>query len=70
MTWRSIKDDPPPKDGTAILLLVEGKAIQAAWCNPSWGEGFWEVVSLPSHGCGCCSDNNEEPTAWHPLPDA
>lgn len=23
MTWRSIKDDPPPKDGTEFLALCE-----------------------------------------------
>jgi hypothetical protein len=59
--WKPIST--VPKDGSAILLLIDGNAIEGQW------EGhFFSVVSLPSHGCGCCSDNNPLPTGWHPLP--
>jgi len=58
MTWN--KDmSAAPRDGTSILILVDGTAVQASWY----------AASLPSHGCGCCAEDDPEPTAWMPLPE-
>lgn len=66
--WQPIKT--APKDGTTILLLIEGVAIEGYWEAPEWEgcEPYWYVPSVSSHGCGCCSSANEEPTYWMPLP--
>lgn len=68
--WQPI--ETAPKDGTNILLLIGGKVIQGYWCCEKWNDAFpgWDVVVLPSHGCGCCGDTNPEPTHWMPLPKA
>ena len=71
--WKPM--DGAPKD-KAILLQISGKAIQGAWdARGGWwddekGEypGDWNVVSMHSHGCGCCSSSNPEPTGWMELP--
>ena len=38
--WRSVKDDPPPKDGTAILVHMEGNVdlgpLLVRWRNDAW----------------------------------
>lgn len=51
-----------PKD-RAILLRVNHTWIEGCWCD-----GEWQVESLPSHGCGCCADRNDEPEGWLELP--
>lgn len=58
-----------PKD-RPILLKIEGEWIEGEWIEGKWQEddGKWFVVTLPSHGCGCCSDKNKEPTGWAELP--
>ena len=66
--WKPI--ETAPKDGTRIILLVNNYAIEAHYDNEGYYESKWEVVSLPVHGCGCCGDENEEPTHWMPLPAA
>jgi hypothetical protein len=71
MEWQPIETAPKDQD---ILLLIEGKAIQGSWdaqCfldGRSWGPGKWDHISLPDHGCGCCSYDNEPATHWMPLP--
>lgn len=63
-----------PKDGTEILLHIEGYWIEGYWDKQTRDDGFvygpgeWEVIGLSSHGCGCCSTRNEEPDGWFPLP--
>lgn len=55
-----------------VLLKIEGHWIEGQF-NPegeddnSWNSR-WSVISLPSHGCGCCMTANEKPTAWQELP--
>ena len=72
-TWQPIES--APKDGTPIILLVNGVAIEGRWDDQSYpdknifyGDGEWDVISLPSHGCGCCSGDDPLPTHWMPLP--
>jgi hypothetical protein len=69
MMWNSI--DTAPKDGSSVLLLIDGKAIEGWWKNFELysSRGEWEVVTLHSHGCGCCSEDNDLPTHWMPLPE-
>ena len=72
MSWQLM--NTAPRDGTPVLLLIDGTAIQGGWDNETrrdgyvYGEGKWYVDSLPSHGCGCCGRTNPEPTGWLPLP--
>ena len=61
MNWQSI--ETAPKDGTHILLFIEDQVTEG-W----WEEGYtWKTALLSSHGCGCCADDNEEPTHWAVL---
>lgn len=62
MNWRPM--DTAPKDGTHILLHIEDCAIEGWWENYRNGGGEWNVVSLSSHGCGCCSSSNADPLKW------
>lgn len=70
--WRTI--DSAPRDGSEVLLLIENRAFQAAWddCTLPNGSrycpGEWRPASLPSHGCGCCSSKDPDPTHWMPIP--
>lgn len=61
--WKPIAD--APRD-VSILLLIGSYAIEGYWDDD---EDKWEVIDLPSHGCGCCSSENPEPTHWAPLPN-
>lgn len=79
--WRPIES--APKDGTHILLLVPDydydeepkrpltRVIEGWWGDdPFWANTEnWEVATLPSHGCDCCSTSNQTPTHWMPLPE-
>ncbi len=67
-----------PKDGTQILLHYEEGWIQGYW--PGFDKRYptnhadllrlsWVTLRLPSHGCGCCGGDDEEPTGWAQLPD-
>ena len=62
-----------PKD-RPILIEIGGKWTQAQWDDNGTtpdGEwtGWWEVIWLPSHGCGCCSSTNPAFTDWCELPE-
>lgn len=72
MKWRDMKTAPKDKP---VLLNIENCAIEGQWDNEtttdgsySYGPGKWTVVSLSSHGCGCCAGDNDDPTGWAPLP--
>jgi hypothetical protein len=66
--WNKI--DTAPKDGSHILLLIDGQAIEGWWYVPTWeAEPEWTTVSLDSHGCGCCAKEDPEPTHWVALPE-
>ena len=66
--------DTAPRDGTHILLLIDDAVIEGWWDRFERSDGSiyepseWSVASLASHGCGCCSGQNSDPTAWQPLP--
>lgn len=71
VTWQPI--ETAPKDGTRVLLWFDGTVVSGSW-NPqvdikgnSYGPGGWDAETLPSHGCGCCSSDNDPPTYWMPL---
>ena len=69
----TVADWPPPPDLSAVIAEVDGQWIQVRrvtdWRGrPSDKWEDWDPAVLPSHGCGCCSGNNPEPTRWFPLP--
>ena len=66
MTWQPI--ETAPKDGTHILVIIEDAVVEAWWDENEGYRSEWSTPSLSSHGCGCCSGNNDEPTHWMPLP--
>lgn len=61
--WKTM--DTAPKDGTHVILRVEGKVIEG-WWDASWPR--WDVVWLSAHGCGCCGSVNDAPDGWMPMP--
>lgn len=74
--WQPI--ETAPKDGQCCILLINGMAIEGLWAeDDAWDEenagwvkrGGWQVISLPSHGCGCCSYDNDSPSHWMPVPE-
>ena len=58
INWQPIETAPQDKD---ILLFIDGVVIEGSYAK---GDKKWKVVDLPSHGCGCCGSDNEEPTHW------
>lgn len=61
--------------------VIKGGWIQAMWDDKfDWNMdeddgkggyvGGWVVLSLPVHGCGCCTSQNQTPDYWMELPDA
>lgn len=58
--------DSAPRDGAHVLLLVN-KSVIEGWFDKKFGN--WDVVSLESHGCGCCGRCGEEPDGWMELPN-
>lgn len=62
-----------PKTGERIVLFIDDSVIEGWWDDErdirgeKYGDGLWQVVGLNSHGCGCCADENPEPTHWQPL---
>lgn len=64
MDWMPI--ETAPKDGTRVLLFFPdsyGDVVTEATYD-----GRWQVAIMPSHGCGCCGDDDPDPTHWMPLP--
>ncbi len=66
--WMPIES--APRDGTRVLLCLEGSVIEG-WFEPlsPFAEG-WQAVHLELHGCGCCSGGGPQPTHWRPLPQS
>lgn len=73
--WQPI--ETAPKDGTHVLLHVEGYVVEAWWDAEGYfydyskdeaAYGKWEVAKLAPHGCGCCSSELNPPKFWMPLP--
>ena len=61
-----------PKDGTHVLLRYgnDDNEIIEGWHRTQGKISFWDVVTLPHHGCGCCADiHGATPTHWRPLPN-
>ena len=59
--WLSI--EIAPKDGTDILLYVQGEGVIQGWYDDGW-----KYITLDYHGCGCCCGERDVPTHWQPLP--
>lgn len=64
MDWQPI--DTAPKDGTRILLLIDGMAIEGTL--PIGSSKYLDLAITSQHGCGCCATNDDWPTHWMPLP--
>jgi hypothetical protein len=66
--WRPI--ETAPKDGTHILIKVEGFVIEAWWEIDPDGDA-WRVAWIGVHGCGCCGGGHEntKPTHWMLMPE-
>lgn len=58
INWQPIETAPKDKD---ILLFIDGVVIEGRYTK---SDKKWEVAHLPSHGCDCCGNENEEPTHW------
>lgn len=70
--WQPI--ETAPKDGTHILGLFDEGVIETWWRVNVRDDGSeygheWDAITLSSHGCGCCSWENDPPKAWMPLPE-
>lgn len=62
--WKPI--ETAPKDGTEVILLIEDVIIKGQYISGAFP--YWRVDVLPSHGCGCCSEDDPSPSHWMPLP--
>lgn len=58
-----------PKDKPILLHFPDEGWIEAEWYESANLSGYWDVISMPSHGCGCCSYKDPDPDFWLPLPD-
>ena len=56
-----INDWPPPPGTKAVIARIDG-----AWIEMR-GEKL-EPIFLDSHGCGCCSRSDPDPTHWIAVP--
>ncbi len=71
--WQPI--ETAPKDGTHILLFIESKIIEGWWEKREYDGPWpmvlelWKTIWLSEHGCGCCAEDNDDPTHWMPLPE-
>lgn len=61
--WMTI--DSAPKDGTSILVFMDGSFFEAYWTECGWRFPFADA-----HGCGCCQGDSDQPTYWKELPEA
>lgn len=77
--WRSVKDEPPPMDGTPIRARIDGKIVEGAlvpfWCGSDCPcDEEWPNGSEPFNAKPVCwtigdpeSYQNPYPTEWAPL---
>lgn len=77
MTWRSVKDDPPPKDGTWFLICNADSGEESYECcqyNPVMWETYTEVENglfrktLEAITEYRGANNFHRATHWQPLP--
>ena len=61
MEWQPI--ETAPKDGVTVLVYMDGDVFQGQYKNNHWIFPFSNY-----HGCGCCSEENDSPSYWMPLP--
>lgn len=68
--WRTI--DSAPKDGTPVLLLIDGHVREGVWdpseFDPATDDvtGNWQLLWAEGNAYGCGPNNR--PTHWRPLP--
>lgn len=63
--WQPI--ETAPKDGSCILVYLGGDVFQARWSYYMNKNGYWDMPFANLHGCGCCSEETDQPTKWMPL---
>lgn len=61
LNWKPF--ETAPKDGSRVLLLVEGGIIRSA--NFKEKDGHWFYAECASDGCGCCMGWADDDTLTH-----
>lgn len=65
-----------PKDGRKVLLWIGNEACTGQWDegvshydydHDEWIDGGWCFDRLPAHGCGCCANNDTQPTHYSEI---
>lgn len=54
-----------PLDINVLVKFENGDVIQASFDSK---DNFY-AVTLPSHGCGCCADQDPLPKYWMNIPE-
>lgn len=71
MTWRSIADDPPPKDGAPVLVFYLGEQSSKRTWSFNRGPQFIRIAKLRSDGVwqlDMGGHYRSDITWWMPLP--
>ena len=65
--WRDVKTDPPPRDGTRIVVWIDesSEAMVAFWGKHDWLNEEWWIATDEMNAV-----NPEYVTRWMPLPPA
>jgi hypothetical protein len=66
MTLWTKSEDRLPLVGQFVLLKYAGVGVCEGYlCD----DGYWEVVFLAQHGCGCCGGGGYTPEYWMEIPE-
>ena len=66
--WRKVKDEPPPRDGSLILVNEDGRHYAIVFWQPSTSgpvEGVWRLAY--SGLTAYITDEKLQDTRWVPL---